>query len=208
MAVIDKDAVIQKKQPVYKDTKVQIVEKDGLIAVVDLNVNDMLYRDIKIKDDKDGLYVEYPTRIRVKAGKVVFDRYGQNFYDYIFRPEMKNLQHFDTLVVNAYYRAKGIQELSLSDIPYTDESFVISACAVNQMHNGFVGFAEVCYRGMKINDIAILQTPAGDKHLVFPHFKTEGPEGMEIKKLYIYPQRYEMQNLRWIIIDAYESLVR
>ena len=76
------------------------------------------------------------------------------------------------------------------------------------MHNGFVGFAEVCYRGMKINDIAILETHAGDKHLVLPHFKVTNSEGEEVKKLFIYPQKEEMQKLRKLVIDSYLTLVR
>lgn len=208
MAAIKKGVNFEKKTPVYKNTKVSLLNADNCVAEIDLNHDDMLYRCIKLKEDSEGIYVEYPTRPRVKNGRAVFDRYGQQFIDYIFRPIDECAAYYDTLIVNAYYKAKGLSEISLDDIPFKDDTHVISVCAVNQMHNGFVGFAEVCYRGMKINDIAILETHAGDKHLVLPHFKVVNSEGEEVKKLFIYPQKEEMQKLRKLVIDSYLTLVR
>lgn len=208
MAAIKKGVNLEKKTPVYKNTKVLLIEDESCVAEIDLNHEDMLYRSIKLKEDSEGVYVEYPTRPRVKNGRAVFDRYGQQFIDYIFRPINECAAYYDTMIVNAYYKAKGLSEISMDDIPFNDETRVLSVCAVNQMHNGFVGFAEVIYRGMMINDIAILQTPAGDKHLVLPHFKVVNSDGEEVKKLFIYPQKEEMQKLRKLVIDSYLTLVR
>ena len=208
MAAVKKGVTFEKKLPVYKNTKVTIVENEACVAEIDLNCDDMLYRSIQLKEDAEGVYVEYPTRPRVKNGRAVYDRYGQQYVDYIFRPTEACSEYYDTLAVNAYYKEKGLNEISMDDIPFDDETRVVSICAVNQMHNGFVGFAEVCYKGMMINDIAILQTPAGDKHLVLPHFKVTAGDGTEIKKLFIYPQKDEMQKLRKMVSDAYDMLIR
>ena len=197
--------------PLYKDTSVKILAQpeDGCFAKVELNHKDVLYRGLRLVENETGeTYVVYPTRNRVKNGQPVMNRYGDQVIDYIFRPSKECGEYYDTLVMNSYLRADGLKQIPMDDIPFNDKSKVISVCKMSlPMAKGFVGFAEILYRGMEINDIAILKSFDNEYHLVFPHYKEPRGDGKLVKKLYIYPQKEELSKIKDMVLDAYFDLI-
>ena len=197
--------------PLYRETSVNILperNEEGCFATVEYNHKDVLFRAIKLIENENGdIYVEYPTRKRVKNGQPVFNRYGDQVIDYIFRPARGCGAYYDTAIMNAYNQAEGSPLIPMDDIPFDETTKVINVCKLSfPMSKGFVGFAEIRYRGMEINDIAILRSYDDDYHLVFPHYKESRPDGKLVKKLFIYPQKEELKNIKDLILDSYFEL--
>ena len=195
--------------PVYRKTSVKFLKdnEENAFAEVAFNHDDVLYRGIKLIDeDNGGAYVKYPVRKRVKNGQPVFNRYGSQVIDYIYRPTAGASEYYDTKIMNTYFEAMKMDQIDMTDIPFEDESRVLSVCKASIPKRGIVGFAEIIYRGMMINDIAIVRAENGDLHLVFPHYSEVKADGTEVKKLFIYPQREEITKIKKLIFDEYDQL--
>lgn len=194
--------------PSYRNTSVKLLDEteDNAFAEVNFNHDDVLYRGIKLVEDEKGAYVKYPVRKRVKNGQPVFNRYGTQVEDYIFRPTANDSEYYDTAIMNAYFRACKKGEIDMADIPFDDESRVVSVCRVNVPKRGIIGFAEIQYRGMMINDIAIVKAENGETFLVFPHYTEKKADGTEVKKLFIYPQKEELAKIKKLIFEEFNNL--